>query len=111
MADGYEPRPVSNDVLHLPKLNFALALFDGNINISVPYQGNFTHSATNASTISASIYGTIGNAGCTLDVHSVGFSNKSLSIIFRPSVTLAEYTNLGKGFMLELSGEVSINLS
>lgn len=85
--------------------NFAgLARNDGRINVTIPIQGNFTSvSANKLTSISGTLYGSIGAVGCTFEIENLSCSYGYIYLNLKLDVTLANYTALAKITLISIS--------
>ena len=90
-----------------------LALYNGNFLGTLPTDGSktFTSVTANVQTINAGIYGTIGAIGDNNVSLAVTISNNVVQLTFTPSVTLSQYTEGGKGFVVQINTELILTLS
>ena len=90
-----------------------LARNDGRVNITLPYQGDYTHVEVNTTQLTpASIYGSKGAVECTFELQNLGFSDaKAIYFNLQPSVTLSTYTDLAKQVLIFVSQEIVFTLS
>ena len=92
-----------------------LARTDGRVNVTLPYQGDYTRVAANTTQITAqgtSIYGSIAPIACTFEMQDLRFSDaKAIYFNLQPSVPLSSYTDLGKQVLIYVSQEIVFTLS
>lgn len=92
-----------------------LARSDGRVNVTLPYQGDYTHVEVNTTQLTAqgtSIYGSKASTGCTFELQDLRLGNsKVIYFNLQPSVNLATYTDLAKQVMIFSSQEIVFTLS
>lgn len=106
---------VTNDekIINIGGNYFALALNNGNINITIPLNGNNNYSQvtlSKSSNINGSIYGSKVASPCTVSM-SADILNDVVRLTLTPSVTLSICTDLAKGFMFSFGEKITATLS
>lgn len=92
----------------------ALARSDGRINITIPFQGNFSSvSASKTTNISCSIYGSISATSATATIQDLQVNTNIGTIYMNVStnVTLSEYTKLGTMLLFNFGETITMTLS